>query len=150
MMRPSTTDCRAYATWCIASGVVISGPCTVRRTVIVRVSDVRNFGGERYVYRLVAREATPDFAVNLEGVNPTIAPGSGRNFIVRVNRIDEFDGPVRVDFSDVPAGFVVSSPIVVEAGHTEAKGTIYAAADAKSPDPKAPAVKREAEEDWGR
>ena len=33
----------------------------------------------------------------------------------------------------MPAGFAVSSPIVIEAGHLEATGTVFAAADAKAP-----------------
>jgi WD40 repeat protein len=106
----------------------------------VRVSDVRGFGGERYVYRLSIHEAKPDFAVSMVGVNPSIPPGSGRSFTVKVDRFDGFEGRVRVDFSDVPKGFEVSTPIVVEAGQTEAKGTIFAAKDAKA-DPKSGAVK---------
>jgi WD40 repeat protein/mono/diheme cytochrome c family protein len=108
---------------------------------LVRVSDVRGFGGVRYVYRLVVRDANPDFSVVLAGVNASIPPGSGRNFTVKVDRIDGYDGPVRVDFSQVPPGFAVSTPIVVEAGHDEARGTIYAAVDAKTPAANAPPVK---------
>jgi hypothetical protein len=41
-----------------------------------------------------------------------------------VNRIDGFDGPVKVDLSG-QAPFVISSPVVVEAGHVEAQGSVY-------------------------
>ena len=34
---------------------------------IVRVSDVRGFGGDRYVYRLVIRDSKPDFNVSVGG-----------------------------------------------------------------------------------
>ena len=108
---------------------------------LVRVSDVRGFGGVRYVYRLVVHDAKPDFSVALAGVNASIPPGSGHNFTVKVDRIDGYDGPVRVDFSEVPPGFAVSTPIVVEAGHDEARGTIYAALDAKTPGANAPPVR---------
>ena len=108
---------------------------------LVRVSDVRSFGGKRYVYRLAVREAKPDFAVSMNGVNPGIPPGSGRDFTMHVERSDGYDGAVRVDFSEVPRGFIVSTPVVIEAGHNDAKATIYAAADAKTPDPKSPPVK---------
>jgi WD40 repeat protein/mono/diheme cytochrome c family protein len=106
----------------------------------VRVSDVRGFGGERYVYRLSIHEAKPDFAVSMVGADPSIPAGSGRSFTIKVDRFDGFEGPVRVDFSAVPKGFEVSTPIIVEAGHTEAKGTIFAAKDAKA-DPKSGVVK---------
>jgi hypothetical protein len=91
---------------------------------LVRVTDTRNFGGPRFTYRLVVRAARPDFTATIEGLNPSVPRGAGRNFVVRVNRIDGFDGDVRVD---VAAGFpfVVSSPIVVKAGHLEAQGTVF-------------------------
>jgi mono/diheme cytochrome c family protein len=108
---------------------------------LVRVSDVRSYGGERYVYRLTVREAAPDFAVSIQGANLSVPPGSGRNFTVSVNRIDGYEGPVRVEFTDVPPGFSISNPIVVQAGHTEAKGAIFASKDGHTPNAKAPPVK---------
>jgi hypothetical protein len=100
---------------------------------LVRVTDTRNFGGELYSYRLVVRPAKPDFNVSVDNVDPALPPGAGRSFTVRLDRIDGFDGPVRVDVSDPPAGFRVSSPITIEAGHIEAKGTLYAMPDAAAP-----------------
>ncbi len=100
---------------------------------LVRVTDTRGFGGDRYAYRLVVREAKPDFRVTLEGANPNVPAGSGLSFTVRVDRIDGFDGPVRVDLSGAPPGYAISSPVVVEAGHFEAKGTVWAAPDAPKP-----------------
>jgi DNA-binding beta-propeller fold protein YncE/mono/diheme cytochrome c family protein len=93
---------------------------------LVRVTDTRSFGGPRFTYRLLVRDARPDFVASVEGLNPSIPSGSGRNFVVRVNRIDGFDGAVKVDLTGVTAPFTVSTPIVVEAGHVEAQGTIFA------------------------
>ena len=100
---------------------------------LVRVTDARGFGGQRYVYRLTIRPAAPDFNVSLGLNNPSVPPGAGVRFNVDVDRIDGFDGPVKVDISGVPPGFVVSTPIIVEAGHTEAQGTLYASPDAPAP-----------------
>ena len=50
---------------------------------------------------------------------------------VNLTRIDNFTGPVKVEMENVPQGYAVSSPIVVEAGHLEAEGVIHAAPDAK-------------------
>jgi hypothetical protein len=97
---------------------------------LVRVTESKGFGGDRYAYRLVVREAKPDFTPTLTGANQTIPRGSGRNFSVKVDRVDGFDGPVRVDVSGMPAGWFASTPLVVEAGHFEADGTIFASADA--------------------
>jgi len=100
---------------------------------LVKVTDARGFGGDRYAYRLTVRPAMPDFAVSTDLMNPSVPPGSGRKFTVSVDRIDGFDGPVRVDIAGAPPGFVVSTPIIVEAGHTEAAGTLFASADAPRP-----------------
>lgn len=100
---------------------------------IARVTDVRGFGGERFVYRLSIHPAKPDFKVELDPLDPRIPAGSGRSFTARLERIDGFEGPVRVDLTGVPSGFSVSTPLVIAAGHLEAKGTIYATADAKPP-----------------
>jgi mono/diheme cytochrome c family protein len=100
---------------------------------LVRVTDTRGFGGDRYVYRLVLRPAKPDFRVTVEGLEPNIPAGSGRSFTVRVDRIDGFEDAVRVEVEGAPPGYAVSSPVVVEAGHFEAKGAVFAAADAPKP-----------------
>lgn len=99
-------------------------------TYLVRVTDARGFGGDRYVYRLTVRPAVEDFAASLAVPDPSIGAGTGKDFTVSLNRIDGFDGPVRVDVTGAPAGLIASTPIIVEAGHTEAKGTLFARADA--------------------
>ena len=97
---------------------------------VVRVTESKGFGGDRYAYRLIVREAKPDFTPTLTGANQTIPRGSGRNFSVKLDRADGFTGAVRVDVSGMPKGWFASTPLVVEAGHFEADGTIFASADA--------------------
>lgn len=99
---------------------------------LVRVTDVRGFGGKDFRYSLTIRPPQPDFRVTVDGKNATIPAGSGQRLKVNLERIDNFAGPVRVDIENVPAGYEVSSPIVVEAGHLEAEGVIHADPDAKS------------------
>jgi mono/diheme cytochrome c family protein len=101
---------------------------------LVRVTDTRGLGGERSAYRLVVREAKPDFTVALEGVATKINAGTGRSFLVRADRIDGFDGPVAVQVDGVPAGYRVASPLVIEAGQLEAFGTVWTAPGAKADD----------------
>jgi hypothetical protein len=100
---------------------------------LVRVTDTRGHSGERFAYRLIIREAKPDFKVTLTGANPLVNAGSGKEFSVSVDRIDGFDNDVKVDITGLPPGFSVSTPVVIQAGHFEAKGTINAAADAPKP-----------------
>ena len=40
---------------------------------------------------------------------------------------------MRVDIADLPAGFSASTPLVIQAGHREAEGVLWAAADAHEP-----------------
>jgi hypothetical protein len=99
---------------------------------LVRVTDSRSFGGEHYVYRLTVRPAKPDFTVSADA-GGAVPAGSGKSFTVRAARIDGFDAPIRVDVSGAPPGFVVSSPLVIEAGHDEAMGTLFATPVAPPP-----------------
>ncbi|HKQ38741.1 MAG TPA: c-type cytochrome domain-containing protein, partial [Verrucomicrobiae bacterium] len=99
----------------------------------IRVTDTRGYFGDRFAYRLVVREAKPDFKVTLNGANPTVNAGSGQSFSVSAERLDGFDEDINVEINDLPPGFSVSTPLVIQAGHIEAKGTINAAPDAPKP-----------------
>jgi hypothetical protein len=101
---------------------------------LVRVTDTRGRSGERFAYRLVIRDARPDFKVTLEGANPTVNAGSGQAFSIKAERSDGFDGEIKIDISGLPAGFTASTPLVIQAGHTEARGAIHAALDAPKPE----------------
>ncbi|HKS37659.1 MAG TPA: hypothetical protein VJW76_10750, partial [Verrucomicrobiae bacterium] len=46
---------------------------------------------------------------------------------------DGFEGEIKVQASGLPPGFTVTTPLVIQAGHSEAKGAIHAAPDAASP-----------------
>jgi WD40 repeat protein/mono/diheme cytochrome c family protein len=102
---------------------------------VIRLRDARGAGGDRFAYRLTVRPPRPDFEVKLHGGEATVAAGSGKRFSLSVDRADSFDGEVRVDISGLPEGFRVSTPLVIQAGHREAEGVIFAAADAAQPTP---------------
>jgi WD40 repeat protein len=104
---------------------------------LVRVSDVRGFGGDRFVYRLSVREPKPDFDVRLADVNPTVSRGSGRRLTFTVERRDGFDDDIAIEVSGLPPGFSLSAPVVVQAGHVEARAVLNATADAVQPSPEA-------------
>ncbi len=99
---------------------------------VIRVTDTRGAGGDRYVYRLVARTPKPDFRLTVNGANPTVNAGSGQSFSVSAERLDGFEGEIQLDISDLPPGFTASTPLVIQAGHTETRGTLNAAVDAPS------------------
>jgi WD40 repeat protein len=104
---------------------------------VVRVTDSRGFGGPDFAYRLVVREANPDFKVTLSDLDPTIAAGSGQSFQVTAQRIDGFDGPIRVRPVNLPAGWVLADSLLIEAGHNSAEGTLFASSATPDVSPEA-------------
>ncbi|HVX14028.1 MAG TPA: c-type cytochrome domain-containing protein [Pirellulales bacterium] len=104
---------------------------------MVRVSDVRGFGGDRFVYRLSVRPPQPDFEVRLADVNPSVPRGSGRRLTFTIDRRDGFEDDVTIDVAGLPPGFSISAPLVMQAGHVEARAVLNATADAAQPAPEA-------------
>jgi len=102
-------------------------------TYLVRVTDTRGYGGENFVYRLLIRQPKPDFNISVNGENPMVNIGSGKSFSLKAERLDGFDGEIKIDIAGLPPGFTVSTPLIIEAGHFEAFGTLFAAADAPEP-----------------
>ncbi|MGK0200162.1 MAG: WD40 repeat protein [Yoonia sp.] len=101
---------------------------------LVKVSDVRGFQGSDFKYTLTVRARQPDFKVTVSGVATGAVPlGSGREFKVSAVRMDHFSGPINVEVKDVPEGFHVTSPMVIEAGQNFTFGSIYAATNAVNP-----------------
>jgi len=102
---------------------------------LVRLTDVRGFGAERdFHYTLTARERRPGFKLSVGGTNPKISPGSGREIPLSLERSEGFDGPVRVDFANLPPGFTVSTSVEIQAGQHAAIAVIHAAPEAAAPD----------------
>lgn len=99
---------------------------------VVRVSDTRGWGGERFVYALAIREPRPDFSIKLAGMNPTVMPGASVGFSFRADRKDNFDDPIQIEITGVPEGYWASSPLVIEAGHDLISGSLHAMPDAKA------------------
>ena len=100
---------------------------------LVRVSDVRGFSGDDYKYELTIRRPAADFSVTLSTKDVTVSAGSGKPFTVKAERIDNFNGPIRIDIDQAPPGFNVTTPIVIPEGLYEASGLMYAASDAMAP-----------------
>ncbi len=100
---------------------------------LVRVSDARGESGENFVYHLAVREPKPDFTVSVSIENRAVNAGSGRMFTLAADRVDDYEGAIRVDIAGMPPGFSVSTPIVIQAGHREAFGTFFSDEKAASP-----------------
>jgi hypothetical protein len=97
---------------------------------LAAVSDVRDMGGDDYRYELIIRAPRPDFEIKVNAADLTINAGSGKEFSVVAERIDDFDGEIYIEVTGLPPGFHVSAPLVVQAGQTTAYGTVTAEANA--------------------
>ena len=75
--------------------------------------------------------------MRVEGLNPKVSPGSGRELSFTVTRTEGFVGPVRIEVDGLPDGFTFHGPLEIEAGQREARGVLSAAADAVAPDEEA-------------
>lgn len=101
---------------------------------VIKIKDVRGIEGSDFRYSLTIREPRPDFKVELEGVNPKVAAGSAKEFKVSAQRIDGFDEPIRVDITNLPPGFRVTTPLLIEADQIDAFGVVTAEPGAKRPE----------------
>ena len=97
-----------------------------------RIGDSRGEGGEQFGYKLSIRPSKPSFKPSASPTKTAIRRGSGREFTVRVDRFDGFDGPVTFDIRDLPPQIKSNAPIVVEAGQRFARGMFWIAEDAEA------------------
>lgn len=109
-----------------------TAPATAK--YLIRVTDSRGWSGERFAYRLIVRKPVPDFAVKLSGENISIGAGSAMGFSLRADRLDDFEESITVQIEGLPQGWIASSPIVIERGHTLASGSLYAEPNATAGD----------------
>jgi hypothetical protein len=91
-------------------------------------------GDARYSYRLVIRRAKPDYRIvamaTENGPAGTVCFRGGRCVIsVNLDRYDGFDGSVRVEAKDLPAG-ITAWPVVFGPGIRKREMVLEAAADA--------------------
>jgi WD40 repeat protein len=101
---------------------------------IARVTDSRGFQGEKYDYDLTLRPARPDFSVSVATRNAKVFAGSGQRMKFVADRKDNFDGPIEVRVENLPAGYQIATPTIIQAGHLEAFSVLTADVDAAPAD----------------
>ncbi len=100
---------------------------------VIKIKDVRGLQGPDFRYTLTVRHRHEDFKVTLHGADLTVDAGSAKEFKLTAQRLDNFEGPIRVDVTGLPPGFSASTPVTIEAGQIEAFGVITAAENAEKP-----------------
>jgi hypothetical protein len=111
----------------------------------VRVRDARGLGGPRFGYRLTIRPPRPDFTIRFTPASPSVWKGGSVPVALTAERLDGYDGPIRVRFDDLPPGLSIP-PTTIEAEAFTTAVPLFADALAKLPD-KAPRLKLVAEAD---
>ena len=101
---------------------------------IIRLRDARGFGGEDFKYELIVRPEKPDFELEFKATDLQLPPGSGREWQVVAKRLDGLTSAIEIHLDNVPEGFIVSNPLVIEAGQNIANGNVYALPNAKLPE----------------
>ena len=119
--------------WGADSRLNFTAPATGR--YLIRITDARGFQGKNFSYQLTLRPARPGFKVTVQGANPTINVGSGKEFAAVAERLDGFDGEIRVDFENLPPGLGTFSPLVIQPGHDITRSTLNTLPTAKAPTP---------------
>ncbi|MEZ6139116.1 MAG: WD40 repeat domain-containing protein [Zavarzinella sp.] len=81
----------------------------------VRVQDSQSNGSEQHFYRLTLREPKPDFNVTSNGGQMNVWQHGAVPLDINMQRFDEFDGEVRLEFTGVPEGYFIPTT-TIEAG----------------------------------
>lgn len=95
-------------------------------TYVLRVRDARGFGGDDFQYEIDIRRPQPDFKISVVNTKLAMPINSGREWSVTATRLDGLDGAIEVQVDGLPDGFLATNPLIIEAGQTQAWGTIYA------------------------
>jgi WD40 repeat protein len=101
-------------------------------TYQIRVTDARGAGGPTHAYRVTVRPPKPDFTLSFNPTAPTVWKGGGVPVNATINRLDGFDGLVRLQLEGLPTGFQ-APPTFIEPGQTSTAFTLFADKDAVVP-----------------
>lgn len=97
------------------------------------VSDLHRRGGFRYVYRLTARAATPDFALSLAADAFTLTPGTPLEVPVTIARRFGFAGEIEIAPAGLPEGVACAAIKSLPQGETAAAVKLVLTAEAGGP-----------------
>lgn len=100
---------------------------------VVRLKDARGFQGTDYKYQLLLRHPQPDFRMTMAGDALSIHKGTGRELIFTSTRLDGYDGPIEIFAENLPAGFTLSDPVIIQPEQRQAMAILIASNDAVQP-----------------
>jgi hypothetical protein len=101
-------------------------------TYKVRIADARGMAGVNFGYRLTVRPPNPHFTLQTSPANPVVSKGGSIPITITAQRIDGFDGPIKIEVSNMPAGLHLPMT-TIEAGTYATTVALYADANAVLP-----------------
>ncbi|HEY3129256.1 MAG TPA: hypothetical protein VGL91_07345 [Acidobacteriota bacterium] len=87
---------------------------------IVKIRDVRDIDGERFLYRLSVHEPAPDYDLTFDPKSFNIPKGGRVSLTVTATRRDGYDGPIEVELLDLPPALKASRGIIPSGENTTA------------------------------
>ena len=102
-------------------------------TFVVRLKDARGSQGADHRYQLLIRSPQPDFSVAKGGDEISIHPGTGRELSFTATRLDGYNGPIEIFAENLPIGFSLSDPVVIQDEQRQAFAILIAGSDAAQP-----------------
>jgi hypothetical protein len=97
---------------------------------VVCIRDLHGRGGPAFAYHLRAEPAGQDFELQGEYYYAMLAPGTRMIWFAKINRLNGFTGPVRLEVEGLPAG-VSFTPVTIPASMTQCSLILSCAADAR-------------------
>lgn len=97
---------------------------------IVHLRDVRGIGGPDFAYRLTIGRPQVDFDLAALPDNPNVPRGGSIPVTVTADRLQGYQGPIRVEVPGLPAGLTASAA-EIPAGQDSTVVVLQAAADAR-------------------
>ena len=99
----------------------------------VKVRDSRDFSGDDYKYDLIVRPEQPSFEVKKLAANPKMAKGTYKKVEVKIDRKDNFSGPVSIAVENLPSGIKAIGPVTIAEEVLRAFFVLHAADNAEVP-----------------
>jgi hypothetical protein len=98
----------------------------------VRIADARAMGGDNFGYRLTIRHPRESFTLRSTPKTPVVR-GGAIPVTFTAERIDGFDGPIKIQVKNLPPGFHMPAT-TIEAGAYATTVAFYADTNAKMPE----------------
>lgn len=96
----------------------------------VAIRDLHGRAGPELIYNLRAEETGPDFELQGEYYYAFLASGMRTIWFAKINRVNGFTGPVRLEVRNLPKG-VSATPVTIPKGMDHAAIILSASQDAK-------------------